>query len=224
MSLISLVRANELAAFHAHVAGIPYKPPATGTTTSTSGTTSTHLLHRHDDRRERRRPSPSSLRTAAPTNACRSAPSGAAPPRSPPAASTSAPRTTGSLATRDSGRSLYANVSAAGGGQALEILTPIYRHNVVPASVAGRRASFAGWVREVLAPTVLLAQSMDGLPEGAARLRHRARGADDVYSYGTPPADAARPRRPRSAAAGRCGPSRRRPPPRSATTPTRSRC
>ena len=35
---------------------------------------------------------------------------------------------------------------------------------------------------------MLLAQSMDGLPEGAARLRHRARGADDVYSYGTPPA------------------------------------
>src|SRR6185437_8962172 len=91
------------------------------------------------------------------------------------------------LATRDSGQSLYKNVSAAGGGRALEVLTPIYRSNLLPKSDAGRRAAFAGWVREVLAPTVLLAQSMSGLPEGAARLRHRAHGGDDVYTYGTPP-------------------------------------
>ena len=58
---------------------------------------------------------------------------------------------------------------------------------MLPRTDAGRRAAFAGWVRELLAPTVLLAQSMSGLPEGAARLRHRAHGANDVYTYGTPP-------------------------------------
>ena len=92
------------------------------------------------------------------------------------------------LATRDTGQSLYNGVAAAGGGQALEILTPIYRSNVLPRSDSGRRAAFAGWVREVLAPTVLLSESMSGLPEGAATLRHRAHGANDVYSYGTVPA------------------------------------
>ena len=38
----------------------------------------------------------------------------------------------------------------------------------------------------MLAPTVLLSQSMQGLPEGAARLRHRAGGTNAVYTFGTP--------------------------------------
>ncbi len=106
------------------------------------------------------------------------------------------------LATRDTGHSLYNDLSAAGGGQALEILTPIYRSNVLPRTDAGRRAAFAGWVREVLAPTVLLSQSMAGLPEGAALLRHHAGGANAVYTYGHPAAEPIAPR-PHSTAAGR---------------------
>jgi len=187
LSLIALVRANELAAFHAHVAGIPYNPPATTHAASTSGSSSA--------------PTSTSTTASAPPQP-KLTPNGR-PYECLPIGTvgrSAASQPAGSfdvcysnqrlVATRDSGRSLYANVSAAGGGQALEILTPIYRHNVVPNNVAGRRASFAGWVREVLVPTVLLAQSMDGLPEGAARLRHTARGVDDVYSYGRPPANA----------------------------------
>jgi diguanylate cyclase (GGDEF)-like protein len=190
MSMIALVRANELAAFHAHLAGIPYKPPTTATATGT-GSTSTSTSTSTTTAKAPATPTEPKLTPNGRPYECLPIGTVGRGAASQPAGSFDVCSSNHRLvATRDSGRSLYANVSAAGGGEALEILTPIYRHNVLPSSVAGRRASFAGWVREVLAPTVLLAQSMDGLPEGAARLRHRARGTDDVYSYGTPPAEA----------------------------------
>src|SRR5581483_10017314 len=169
-----LVRAPELPAFHAHVAGVPYKPPATATSaTSSTGATTTTVAAlpkvTPNGRSFECLPIGTVGRTAA----------------SQPAGSFDVCSANHALlATRDSGHSLYRGVSAAGGGQALEILTPIYRSNVLPSSDAGRRAAFAGWVREVLAPTVLLSESMGGLPEGAARLSQRAHGADDVYTYG----------------------------------------
>ncbi len=178
LSLIALVRAPELAAFHAHVAGVPYKPPAATSTTSTTGakiaTAPVAPKLTPNGRSFECLPIGTVGRTAA----------------SQPAGSFDVCSSNHALlATRDSGQSLYNGVAAAGGGQALEILTPIYRSNVLPRSDVGRRAAFAGWVREVLAPTVLLSESMGGLPEGAARLRHHAGAANDVYTYGTPPAE-----------------------------------
>ncbi len=176
LSLIALVRAPELAAFHAHVAGVPYKPPAR-TTTSATGVKTTAVVA------PKVTPNGRSFECLPIGTVGRNA-------ASQPAGSFDVcSENHALLATRDTGRSLYNGVSAAGGGEALEILTPIYRSNVLPKSDLGRRAAFAGWVREVLAPTVLLSESMSGLPEGAARLRHSAGGANDVYTYGTPPAE-----------------------------------
>jgi diguanylate cyclase (GGDEF)-like protein len=176
LSLIALVRAPELAAFHAHVAGIPYKPPATSTTHTAFGTITTSTA-----------PAPKVTPNGR-TFECLPIGTVGRSAASQPAGSFDVCSSNHALiATRDTGHSLFKDVSAAGGGQALEILTPIYRSNVLPASDAGRRAAFAGWVREVLAPTVLLSQSMSGLPEGAARLSHRAHGSSAVYTYGTPP-------------------------------------
>ena len=183
LSLIALVRAPELAAFHAHVAGIPYKPPATSTTHAASGSTTTTTATSAPPA-PKVTPNGRSFECLPIGTVGRSA-------ASQPAGSFDVCSSNHALlATRDTGHSLYKDVSAAGGGQALEILTPIYRSNLVPRSDAGRRAAFAGWVREVLAPTVLLSQSMAGLPEGAARLSHHAHGASAVYTYGTPPREA----------------------------------
>ncbi len=178
LSLIALVRAPELAAFHAHVAGIPYKPPAATTTHTTSGSTTTATST----------PPAPKVTPNGRTFECLPIGTVGRSAASQPAGSFDVCSSNHALlATRDSGHSLYKDVSAAGGGHALEILTPIYRSNVVPRSDTGRRAAFAGWVREVLAPAVLLSQSMAGLPEGAARLRHHSGGANAVYTYGTPP-------------------------------------
>ena len=183
LSLIALVRAPELPAFHAHIAGVPYKPPVAATTTATGSSSTTSAA----------------AKAAAAAALPKVTPNGRAYECLPigTVGRSAASQPAGSfdvcsanhalLATRDSGHSLYKDVTAAGGGRALEILTPIYRSNVLPRSDAGRRAAFAGWVREVLAPTVLLSQSMAGLPEGAARLRHHAGGANAVYTFGTPP-------------------------------------
>ena len=127
LSLIALVRAPELAAFHAHVAGDPYKPPATSTTRP-----------RHDpglDPRRPRRPIAGGPKLTPNGRRFECLPIGTV-------GRSAASQPAGSfdvcsanhvlLATRDSGQSLYSDVSAAGGGQALEILTPIYRSNVLP--------------------------------------------------------------------------------------------
>ena len=95
----------------------------------------------------------------------------------------------GLLATRDTTRSSYASVSA-GGTPALEVLAPAYRGSVPPKTSVGRRAAFAGWLREVFAPGVLLQQALHGDPAGAARLRHRSGSANTLYTVGAPPKDA----------------------------------
>jgi diguanylate cyclase (GGDEF)-like protein len=177
LSLIALVRAPELAAFHAHVAGVPYKPPAATSTTSATGA------------KIAKAPAPTLTPNGRSFECLPIGTVGRTAASQPAGSFDVCSANHALLATRDTGQSLYNGVAAAGGGQALEILTPIYRSNVLPHTDAGRRAAFAGWVRELLAPTVLLSQSMSGLPEGAARLRHHAGAANDVYTYGTPPAE-----------------------------------
>ena len=89
------------------------------------------------------------------------------------------------LVARDSGLSSYGLVSA-GGSRALVLETPVYRGNVTPHTVAGRRAASVGWLREVLAPGVVLAQALQGHPDDAARLSYRSSSASAVFTSGTP--------------------------------------
>jgi diguanylate cyclase (GGDEF)-like protein len=76
------------------------------------------------------------------------------------------------LASRDSGRALYAKVSVHG-REGLEIDTPVYRSGLTPSNTAARRAAFVGWVRTIVEPRVLLQGALAGRPELALRLRRR---------------------------------------------------
>jgi diguanylate cyclase (GGDEF)-like protein len=57
---------------------------------------------------------------------------------------------------------------------------------VPPSGFTARRGAFVGWLREVLLPTVVLAQASQGHPESAVRLRHRVGSSNAVFSAGTP--------------------------------------
>lgn len=97
--------------------------------------------------------------------------------------------TPGLLSIRDSGLSRYASVSS-GRSKALGVLTPVYRGGVVPSTVAGRRAAFVGWLREVLQPRAVLAQALRGHANSAVRLRYRAGSSNLVFASGKPQPDA----------------------------------
>jgi hypothetical protein len=94
------------------------------------------------------------------------------------------------MSTRDSARSLTAPVSV-GHIEALEIQTPVYRGGLPPSSVAGRRAAFVGWLREVLVPGVLARGALRAYPGYAVRLRYGAGSATSVaFTGGAPRPDA----------------------------------
>jgi diguanylate cyclase (GGDEF)-like protein len=76
------------------------------------------------------------------------------------------------LLSRDTGMSVYTSVTA-GSRQVLAVETPVYRGNVTPRSVFGRRAAAVGWLREVLVPDVVLQQALAGHPGYALRLRRQ---------------------------------------------------
>jgi diguanylate cyclase (GGDEF)-like protein len=65
--------------------------------------------------------------------------------------------------SRDTGLSIYTPVSAGHRG-ALVIETPVYRGNLTPHTVFGRRAASVGWLREVLVPGAILRQVLAGHP------------------------------------------------------------
>jgi diguanylate cyclase (GGDEF)-like protein len=77
------------------------------------------------------------------------------------------------LLARNSGQSSYTTVSA-GAGKTLAVATPVYRGNVTPRSVFGRKAASVGWLREVLTPGVVLQKALIGHPGYAVRLRYGA--------------------------------------------------
>jgi diguanylate cyclase (GGDEF)-like protein len=77
------------------------------------------------------------------------------------------------LLARNSGQSSYTTASA-GADKTLAIATPVYRGNVTPRSVFGRKAASVGWLREALTPGVVLQKALIGHPGYAARLRYGA--------------------------------------------------
>ncbi len=92
----------------------------------------------------------------------------------------------GLLATRDSAAPFISAISVDG-FPALEELVPAYRGSRTPKSDFGRRAAFVGWVREVISPQVMLAESMHGLASGGTRLRRHGGGPGAVFTIGTEP-------------------------------------
>jgi diguanylate cyclase (GGDEF)-like protein len=93
------------------------------------------------------------------------------------------------LLARDTALSIYTPISARG-GRALAVETPVYRGNLTPRSVFGRRAASVGWLREVLLPGVVLGEALRGHPGYALRVRYQAGTANVMFADGTPRPDA----------------------------------
>jgi len=90
------------------------------------------------------------------------------------------------LATRDSASMIYATVPLAH-GSGLEVLTPVYRGNLVPKTDLGRRAAFVGWLREVIDPSPLLAGAHIADPALAIQLWRRTPTSTAIFSSGSVP-------------------------------------
>jgi diguanylate cyclase (GGDEF)-like protein len=86
------------------------------------------------------------------------------------------------LRSRYTGLSIYTPISTAGGRSALAVVTPVYRGNVTPHSVFGRRAASVGWLREVLVPGAMLQQVLVGHPGYALTLQYRGASSNGAGS------------------------------------------
>ncbi len=65
------------------------------------------------------------------------------------------------VATRETALASYAPFVAAG-NSTLAVETPVYRGGVTPATVAGRKHAFLGWLGELLVPKVVLGRALEG--------------------------------------------------------------
>ncbi len=81
--------------------------------------------------------------------------------------------------SRDTGLSAYKAI-VAGKRQALAVNTPVYRGNVTPHSVFGRRAAIVGWLREVLVPEAMLRAVLAGHPGYALTLQYSGASANSA--------------------------------------------
>jgi diguanylate cyclase (GGDEF)-like protein len=176
LSLVTLVRAPELPAFEAKLTGHPLKRVLTRRTVKGAQLQSAQAAGAS------LRIVPSGKRPVY-CFAIAGLPMSAA--RYTPAGLDLCAVTPGLLSSRDSGRSLYTSVSA-GQVRAVGIARPVYKGGVPPSGFTARREAFVGWLREVLLPTVVLEQALQGHPESAVRLRHHMGSSNVVFTGGTP--------------------------------------
>jgi diguanylate cyclase (GGDEF)-like protein len=90
------------------------------------------------------------------------------------------------LAARDSGQAAYVPVHIAA-GQLLLVFTPIYRNNVLPTTVPGRRQAFLGWVGTIVLPKVILDRALQGHPNTAVTIRYHDGSAGVTFRSGKAP-------------------------------------
>jgi diguanylate cyclase (GGDEF)-like protein len=106
------------------------------------------------------------------------------PAQSPPAGQDYCAAGTGLLLARDSGNTRVAVVSTAG-TTGLEMMTPVYKGDQPPATLDKRMGAFAGWLREVFVPSVVLEAALQSHPADAVRLSYASGSASVVYNGGT---------------------------------------
>jgi diguanylate cyclase (GGDEF)-like protein len=70
----------------------------------------------------------------------------------------------------------------------LGVETPVYRGRVLPATVAGRRRAFVGWLGELLTPSVVLGAALQGHASLPVSLRYDSRFSHVTFSRGRAPA------------------------------------
>jgi diguanylate cyclase (GGDEF)-like protein len=192
LGLVAVVRATQLAAFEEQITGHAATAPAAPASASASASTSTSATS-----------STSATKPAVPAGkAIRIIPPGdrgyycltaaglaRASVKTPPAGLDYCARTPTLLAARDSGLSTYTAVSA-GGAKALSVQTPVYKGVATPATVTDRMGAFVGWLTELLAPRVILAQAIAQHPNDAVRLRYHSGSTNIAFTSGTPHAGA----------------------------------
>ena len=189
LSLLTLVHPKELAAFRARITGQKLQPTAPVATTHASASASS-----------------STAATATPTPTTPAKPARPAmrvfpatnhayyclavanlvrgPARAPRAGTDYCALTPGLLLTRDSGQSTYRTVSI-NGTQVLAIDVPVYRGNVTPHSVFGRTAASVGWLREVLAPSVMLREALRGHEASAVKIAYQTGSSTLAFASGS---------------------------------------
>jgi len=85
--------------------------------------------------------------------------------------------------SRDQGVSSYAPF-VNGNVTTLGVQTPVYRDGVVPATVAGRRRAFVGWLGELLVPDVVLARALSGHANTAVRFSYSSGVSHVAFTAG----------------------------------------
>ncbi|HEX4186605.1 MAG TPA: bifunctional diguanylate cyclase/phosphodiesterase [Solirubrobacteraceae bacterium] len=177
LSLVTLVPASGLAAFEAKLSGHPPKAPTLTRRTvkgvrvlvSTPAAPTLHVVPAG------KRPVYCFALASLPRSSARYTPAGL----------DLCAVTPGLLASRDSAKDLYSSI-VANRTPAVGIARPVYKGGVPPTGFSARRDAFVGWLREVLLPTVVLKQALQGHPEGAVRLRHRTGSSSAVFAGGAP--------------------------------------
>jgi diguanylate cyclase (GGDEF)-like protein len=180
LGLVALVRAPELPAFEARITGHALKPLASG---------SLPTLANRGARATVPRPNAASFRIVPggtrPFYCFASVELARSPVKHTPARLDYCSLTPGLLSSRDSALSIYAPTSV-GRSRGLAVEAPVYKGNLPPYSVGGRRGALVGWLREVLVPGVVLQQILRGHPEYAVHLRYKTRSSNVAFANGTP--------------------------------------
>jgi diguanylate cyclase (GGDEF)-like protein len=92
-------------------------------------------------------------------------------------------------ASRASGQGEYGAVNL-GQGEILAVDVPFYRGGATPATVAARRAAFAGWMAMSFEPSVVLDVALRGHPNTAVQFSFLSRSSRAVFRAGKVPRDA----------------------------------
>ena len=169
LALISLLRAPDLPAFAARLAGRPLTPaskaPASAAPTLAISPVSGHHYY------------------------CLSAAEISSTPKGRASAGYDyCAGSTALLVSRNSGAVHYGSSGHA--HETLVIFTPVYLGGHTPTSPEGRRAAAIGWLREAIVPALVLDRALRGHPDNAITLAHRSGSSTIVFAAGAPVAGA----------------------------------
>jgi diguanylate cyclase (GGDEF)-like protein len=90
------------------------------------------------------------------------------------------------MSARESGLANYAPFAHMG-ATALGVQTPVYRGGRTPATAAGRRSAFLGWLGELLVPGVVLQRALEGHAGIAVRFSYQSGGTHVHFASGKVP-------------------------------------
>ncbi|HTA12015.1 MAG TPA: hypothetical protein VK765_01245, partial [Solirubrobacteraceae bacterium] len=189
LGLVALVHAPELPTFG--LPAVKRTTPASTTSTSASATAEQTLAAQADAATAGLTPTPQSAPhvTVRPTGArpyyCLAL-AGLARNRgeSPPADLDYCAKRSGLLLSRDTGFSHYTLLSSSGNG-ALEVLMPVYKGNQPPVGVEARKGAFAGWLREVFAPGVIVSEALQGHSGAGVQMAFHGGTASAAFAGGS---------------------------------------